>query len=293
MSLGRRLADARAERGLDLEDVSRATRIRLPILRALEADDLAAAGPAVYVRGHLRTLAGLLGLDPAVLVAEYERRAPSAPVAGQAWQLRDPAAARVDRRSPNWLGASVVTTGAVVALLLVGVVVEEPDDQVVVATPPAATVPAAPAQPSDRADEPDRARADADEAEPWTADPGGSDAGEDERDAVSRAGASSGGSSSRGSSGGTSTARRAQVRVSVGDGRSWLEVTEAGGRRLHAAVLEAGDDEEFTAERELRLTVGDASAVRVEVDGQRVDVRGGEGDIAKLRVRPDGRVTRD
>ena len=114
MSLGRRLAAARAERGLDLEDVSRATRIRVPILQALESDDLAAAGPPAYVRGHLRTLAGLLGLDADVLVHDYERRAPAAPATPQTWQVRDPAVARADRRTPSWLGATVVAMAAVV-----------------------------------------------------------------------------------------------------------------------------------------------------------------------------------
>jgi cytoskeleton protein RodZ len=308
VSLGRRLAAARAERGLDLEDVSRATRIRVPILRALEADDRAAAGPAVYVRGHLRTLAGLLGLDPAVLVAEYERGAASSPEVPQAWQVRDPVAARADRRSPNWLGATVVTMAAVVGLLVVGTLVE-PDDRVTVATPPpAAAEPAAPGAPGDDgtgtepgtdADTGTGTDADADtgadEAEGSDADGSGSDTG---GSSAEGAGGSGGGSTSRGSSGGSSSAdarpvevRPVEVRVSVADGRSWLEVTDATGRSLHGAVLEDGDAEEFTADRELRLTVGDASAVRVEVDGRRVDVRGGEGDIAKLRVRPGGRVT--
>ena len=295
MSLGRRLAAARAERGLDLEDLSRATRIRVPILRALEADDLAAAGPPAYARGHLRTLAGLLGLDPATLVAEYERGVPSGPEVPQAWQVRDPAAARADRGSPSWLGASVVTAAAVVALLAVGILVEEPDDdRVTVATPPpAVAAPAVGSLPDAAAGqgaEPSGGADDGAGTDP-TADGGGRSApdgtgtGSDMRVAA----APGSGSASRGSA--TPEARRVEVRVSATDGRSWLEVEDVAGRSLHAAVLEGGESEEFTADRELRLTVGDASAVRLEVDGRRVQVRGGEGDIAKLRIRPGGRVT--
>lgn len=296
MSLGRRLTAARAERGLDLEDLSRATRIRVPILRALEADDLAAAGPPVYVRGHLRTLAGLLGLDPATLVSEYERRAPSSPEVPQAWQVRDPAAARADRGSPRWLGATVVTAAAVVALLAVGTLVEEPDDRVTVATPP----PAVTAPPDGRLS--DAATGNAPEPA-GGADDGtltGPDADADAHSAPDGTGGDSGsdgqtvaGSGSGSASSGPSApeARRVEVRVSATDGRSWLEVEDVTGRSLHAAVLEGGESEEFTADRELRLTVGDASAVRLEVDGRRVQVRGGEGDIARLRVRPGGRVT--
>lgn len=286
MSIGRRLASARAARGLELEDLSRATRIRVPILQALEADDPASAGPPAYVRGHLRTLAGMLGLDADSLLAEYERRhgTPAAP-APESWQLRDPAVARADRRSPSWLGAMVVTMLLVVGLLVVGLVVESPDDRVTVATAPTAPTPE-PAGPAST--EPGAVGPPAGPGGEGDADAEGDGDPEDpDTDEPSAAGPSGSGSSS---GGGATSASGVELRVSVTDGRSWLEVTDATGRRLYAGVLDEGGSEEFTSPRELRVTVGDARAVRLEVDDRPVEVPGGEGDIARLRVRPGGTV---
>ncbi|HLQ61894.1 MAG TPA: helix-turn-helix transcriptional regulator [Candidatus Acidoferrales bacterium] len=69
---GAALAERRAARGLSLEQVAAATRIRPAQLAALEEgrfDDLAAP---VYVRGHLRAYAGFLDLDPEPLLAAYQ-----------------------------------------------------------------------------------------------------------------------------------------------------------------------------------------------------------------------------
>ena len=61
----------REARGVSLEAVSRATRIRLPVLQALEARDLGRLPAAVYVKGHLTAYAGFLGIDPRELIRTY------------------------------------------------------------------------------------------------------------------------------------------------------------------------------------------------------------------------------
>lgn len=73
MTVGGRLAAKRGERGLSIEQASASTRIRADYLRALEADDYGAFSAPVYLRGHLRTYAGLLGLDPDELIAQLPR----------------------------------------------------------------------------------------------------------------------------------------------------------------------------------------------------------------------------
>src|SRR5690606_16762139 len=71
-SIGQALRSARFDAGLSVEDVSRSTRVRVPIVRAIEADDFSRCGGDVYARGHLRTLARVVGLDPDELVARYD-----------------------------------------------------------------------------------------------------------------------------------------------------------------------------------------------------------------------------
>jgi transcriptional regulator with XRE-family HTH domain len=69
MTLGETLAAKRGERGLTIEQVSTATRIRAHYLSALESNELERLAAPVYAKGHLRTYARFLGLDPEPLVA--------------------------------------------------------------------------------------------------------------------------------------------------------------------------------------------------------------------------------
>lgn len=68
-TIGQRLQQARLARRLSLEQVAEDTRIRLPYLQALEADDYSALPSAVHGRGFLRNYATYLGLDFAELLA--------------------------------------------------------------------------------------------------------------------------------------------------------------------------------------------------------------------------------
>jgi len=72
LSVGRALKQARIEAGLTVDDVSNATRVRIAIVHAIEADDFAPCGGDVYARGHIRTLAKAVHLDPAPLLARYD-----------------------------------------------------------------------------------------------------------------------------------------------------------------------------------------------------------------------------
>ena len=69
-SVGRALQQARIAAGLSVGDVSTATRVRIAIVHAIEADDFAPCGGDVYARGHIRTLAKAVHLDPAPLIAQ-------------------------------------------------------------------------------------------------------------------------------------------------------------------------------------------------------------------------------
>ena len=72
--IGAALKAARESRGLSVEDVAAATRIRASIIRSIEKDDFSACGGDVYARGHLRVIAQLVGTDPRPLVEEFDRR---------------------------------------------------------------------------------------------------------------------------------------------------------------------------------------------------------------------------
>jgi transcriptional regulator with XRE-family HTH domain len=68
MTLGEVLAAKRGERGLTIQQAATATRIRAHYLSALESDELERLVAPVYAKGHLRTYARYLGLDPEPLL---------------------------------------------------------------------------------------------------------------------------------------------------------------------------------------------------------------------------------
>lgn len=69
---GKRLREQREKRGLSLAQVASELHMDQRMLRSLEEDDYSALGAPIFVKGHLRNYARLLGLDPIEIVAEYE-----------------------------------------------------------------------------------------------------------------------------------------------------------------------------------------------------------------------------
>lgn len=73
LEIGRTLERARRERGLSLDEVEQATKIRARYLRDLENENFDVL-PAVYILGSLKTYAGYLGLDGVALARELKHR---------------------------------------------------------------------------------------------------------------------------------------------------------------------------------------------------------------------------
>ena len=73
MTPGAMITAARQARGLSVDDLAQAVRLRASIITAMEQDDFSACGGAVYARGHLRSLAGILDLDPEPLLRSFDQ----------------------------------------------------------------------------------------------------------------------------------------------------------------------------------------------------------------------------
>lgn len=71
MDLGATLRRARNQKGLTLDQLSRATKIGLSKLQALEDNDFERLPAVVYTRGFLRAYAREVGLDPEATVEQY------------------------------------------------------------------------------------------------------------------------------------------------------------------------------------------------------------------------------
>src|SRR5664279_291403 len=117
MSIGSDLSAGREAAGLTLEDIAERTRVRRTVIERIEADDFSLCGGDVYARGHVRTIATVVGIDPAPLVAEFDRlHAPHGPSASEVFEA-DTSVTR-ERRAPNWTAAMVVAL-VVVAMIAV------------------------------------------------------------------------------------------------------------------------------------------------------------------------------
>jgi hypothetical protein len=115
VSIGDAVAAARREAGLTITQVSQRTCIRETIVRGIERGDYSACGGDFYARGHIRSIARAVGLDPDQLVREYDATQASQQsiTAAEVFQPFTPVKLR-ERRRANW---SVVLLVGLVAVL--------------------------------------------------------------------------------------------------------------------------------------------------------------------------------
>ena len=114
MSIGDTLAQARSQAGLTITQVSQRTRIRETIIRGIEHNDFSACGGDFYARGHIRSIARVVGIDSEELIREYDAThgAPEAIRAADVFEPATPIKLK-ERRSPNWSLAMVVVLALV------------------------------------------------------------------------------------------------------------------------------------------------------------------------------------
>lgn len=78
--IGPEVSAARTRLGLSVDQLAERTRIRPHVIESIEVDDFTPCGGDFYARGHLRTLARVLGVDVAPLLTAYDERYADAPI---------------------------------------------------------------------------------------------------------------------------------------------------------------------------------------------------------------------
>ncbi|WP_110240136.1 helix-turn-helix domain-containing protein [Nocardioides gilvus] len=131
--VGPELRAARTRLGLTTDQLAERTRIRPHVIEAIEVDDFVPCGGDFYARGHLRTLARVLGVNVAPLLTSYDERYAHAPIDPRRVFEAELATGahgsiRGTRGGPNWS----ILVAAVMALVLVWSVarlaMDTPDD---------------------------------------------------------------------------------------------------------------------------------------------------------------------
>jgi hypothetical protein len=115
--IGPQFAAARRRLALSVDELADRTRIRPHVIEAIEVDDFSACGGDFYARGHLRTLARVLGVEGAPVLATYDEQYADAPIDPRRVfeaELAGGGSIRATRGGPNWS----VLVAAVMALIL-------------------------------------------------------------------------------------------------------------------------------------------------------------------------------
>jgi hypothetical protein len=118
VSIGEALAEARRQAGLTVTQVSQRTRIRETIIIGIEDSDYSACGGDFYARGHIRSIARVVGADPEPLIREYDTAQMPAPwpIPEDATEPLTPIRLREPHR-PRWTGAMAVAVVVTIGFL--------------------------------------------------------------------------------------------------------------------------------------------------------------------------------
>ncbi|MER5354129.1 RodZ domain-containing protein [Kitasatospora sp. NPDC002551] len=255
-SIGRVLSAARIEAGLTVDQVSSATRVRVPIVHAIEEDDFGRCGGDFYARGHIRAIAQLVGVDGEALVARYDAAHGGSPASKRPTELIESGPIKVPGRGrPNWTIAMVTaivavvgvigfnlvsgksgtgTTGSASAPLPAGSGTGSLAPVAPVTTPavqPPAPAPSAPAIAAAPAD-------------------------------------------------------KVTVKLVAEKDTSWVSAVDGTGKSLFQNNIEEGQDQTFTDPKQIKLVIGNAGAVHVYVNGKDLGPAGKNGQVVHVTYTP-------
>ncbi|NUV71315.1 MULTISPECIES: helix-turn-helix domain-containing protein [unclassified Streptomyces] len=244
-SIGRALQQARIAAGLTVEEVSSSTRVRIPIVHAIEQDDFSRCGGDVYARGHIRTLARAVGLDPEPLVEEYDADHGGRPAPTPAAPLFEAERIRSEPRRPNWTAAMVAAIVAVVGF--VGFTLFSGEDE-----------------PTSTAQVAEGSKPDKTAAKPTTTKPA------DPKPVPSESA--------------IAAAPRDKVTVKIGVSRdeSWISAKDHNGRMLFDGLLLEGESKTFQDSERIDLVLGNAGVIELFVNGKKLQDRFEPGQVERL-----------
>ncbi|MEN1888412.1 helix-turn-helix domain-containing protein [Streptomyces mirabilis] len=249
LSVGRALRQARIEAGLTVDDVSNATRVRIAIVHAIEQDDFAPCGGDVYARGHIRTLARAVRIDPAPLLARYDAEHGGRPAPTPAAPMFEAERIRPERRGPNWTAAMVAAIVAVIGFVGFTVVKGNggSDAKSSVAEGSTPTASTSTTSASSKISKPA-------DPKPEPTDSAIAAAPQD----------------------------KVTVQVSAPDGRSWISAKDHNGRLLFDGLLKQGESKTFQDKTKIDLVLGDAGAIKLYVNGKKIDDQFQPGQVERL-----------
>ena len=116
LGLGERLRSARKARAISVAQIADALKVEEHSVLALEEERFEDLGAPVFVRGHLRRYAQMVGLSPEAVLEAYRKAAPDSDALPLVARQR--ARADIVPAGPwvYWLAAALVAAGILLAL---------------------------------------------------------------------------------------------------------------------------------------------------------------------------------
>lgn len=281
LSPGSRLRQAREKAGLTLERCSQRTLIPFGRLQALENDDYARVGVGTFVTGYTRTYARLLGLDPVPLVRQQEARL-AAQAAEQAPVAPAPSVAmsfEVRKRPGSLFGPLAWLFLVALVLVAVAAVIGR---EVLTPAPKPLEPRVVPPLPADNGIKrlvlPQLAPSGEEAPTPVEAEPPQPEALLEDRDFGNRGEEDAGAVVVEETA--TPEVEAPQVAVETRPPTQlilgfsddcWVEVTDATGKRIVARQAASGDNLQLFGQAPFDVTLGNALAVTMTVNGRLVD----------------------
>ncbi|MFE3763995.1 helix-turn-helix domain-containing protein [Streptomyces sp. NPDC059104] len=257
-SIGTALKKARIAAGLTVDEVSSTTRVRIPIVHAIEEDDFTRCGGGVYARGHIRTLARAVHIDPEPLIDSFDAAHGGRPAPTPAAPMFEAERIRPERQRPNWTAAMVAAIVAVIGFVGFTAFSGGGDGQGKrpVAEGSASPKPA-PKQPAGKpAAQPQQT--------PSAPKPEPSDS------AIAAA-----------------PKDLVTVVLTADTGESWISAKDHSGRLLFDGTLVQGESKTFTDKESVDLVLGDAGVIKLFVNGKEIKERFQAGQVERLTYTKD------
>jgi len=265
---GSRLREARERRGITLRQIANATKISVGVLDALERNDISRLPGGIFGRAFVRSYAVEVGLDPEATIRDFMAAFPNdAVTAGHPTSERNDDVALLEsdrRRAGTYLSLVAISIPIAGAMLWVGTGRRVRDTP---APAPAATLAPAPArtQPAIEPPAPPPAVISTPAVVPTTALPA-------ETPTIAPA---------------SSAPQRDTLTVALSVKRPcWVTATIDGQKTLDR-LLQAGEQQTLDVRREMVLTVGDASAISMTLNGTAARPLGRAGEVVTTHVTPN------
>ena len=239
LTLGTEIRGARERAGYTVAKIAEISRIRETLIKDIEADDFTSCGGNAYARGHIRTIAKIVKLNPDQLIEKFAQSTgdfdrPMVDLLEENNVIKP----RSARPQISYKALTSVAAGVVALLIAVPAVISLfPNNE---------TSPVAPSSQG---------------AVPSTTD--------QNSQVVA-----------------TKTTGVSLVVTGIA-GKSWIGIQDASGAQVFSGSIKVGESKSFGEDQLLQVTIGNAAAVSLNVNGKEIGTPGGVGEVVRLSFTPD------